>query len=69
MDLQEVKIPKWKNKKELFKKQTFDAALTELGKNGSFINPMEVEQQLKSPTQSSETETEVETASKPCTAE
>jgi len=51
-------MPKWK--KELSKAKSFDAALTELGINGAFLNAKEIGQELKSPTK---------VDSKPCTAE
>lgn len=62
MYLKERKLPKWKEKEELFKTQNFDASLAELGKNGAFINSKEIDEKLKSPTQPSE-------EAKPCSVD
>ena len=49
MNLQEVKIPKWKKKEDLFKTQSFDVSLVELGKNGAFLNAKEIQKKIDSP--------------------
>lgn len=47
MDLQERKISKWKEKEELFKEQSFDSSLAELGVNGAFLNAKEIIKEKK----------------------
>lgn len=51
MELTERKIPKWKEKEDFFKNQSFDDCLETLGINGAFINAKKIEKALKSPTQ------------------
>ena len=50
MMLTERKIPKWKEKEEKFKNQSFDDSLEALGANGAFINAKKVEKTIASPT-------------------
>lgn len=47
MDLQERKISKWKEKEELYKEQSFDSSLAELGVNGAFLNAKEIIKEKK----------------------
>ncbi|HLV41901.1 MAG TPA: hypothetical protein VKY37_06465 [Brumimicrobium sp.] len=51
MMLRERKIPKWKEKEERFKNQSFDDSLERLGTNGAFINATQISETLLSPTQ------------------
>ena len=46
----ERKIPKWKEKEEKFKNQSFDDSLVELGANGAFLNAKKIDKKLASPT-------------------
>jgi hypothetical protein len=50
MNLTERKIPKWKEREELFKNQSFDDSLETLGANGAFINAKKIVQTIQSPT-------------------
>lgn len=50
MELTERKIPKWKEKEERFKNQSFDDSLETLGANGAFINAKKVVETIQSPT-------------------
>jgi len=43
MELTERKIPKWKEKEDFFKNQSFDDCLETLGINGAFINAKKIE--------------------------
>lgn len=56
MMLKESKIPKWKEKENKFKSQSFDDSLEALGANGAFINAKQVNQAIVSPTQTSKKE-------------
>lgn len=56
MMLKESKIPKWKEKENKFKNQSFDDSLEALGANGAFINAKQVNQAIVSPTQTSKKE-------------
>lgn len=49
--LTERKIPKWKEKEERFKNQSFDASLEALGANGAFLNAKKIEKTIASPTE------------------
>lgn len=73
MYLQESKKPKWKEKEERYKAQSFDASLAELGTNAAFLNALEIDSELKSPAQSeiedeikNELKTEVKSKAKAC---
>lgn len=56
MELTERRIPKWKEREERVKNQSFDDSLLALGANGKFINAYKITQPIKSPTKRLEKE-------------